>query len=258
MKQMNYSQIEEIVREVLSRLKQKDHTALVVFTGAAIGFNESIDELKKLVQNNWKLRVVLSRSAEHVLTPEIVGNLLGIEEVHLESSNDGLYQLYEGVDAIIVPTLTMNTAAKIALGMADSLTTNMVAHGIMNAIPTYVVKDASDLHHPERIRLGMTNIPKAYTQLFDNHFKQLESYGIHVVEVSQLSKSLLMVSEPNGRSEELAQKSFDIRKKVISEADIVVAGKSGSTLNISKNSIITPLAHEKAKELGVKIVRLGD
>ena len=79
--------IDSIVEEVLRRLERRVKKATVVFTGGAGGFPEALEQVKLLLENGWSLKIVLSRSAEYVLTPQHIRKKLGIEEIYLESEN---------------------------------------------------------------------------------------------------------------------------------------------------------------------------
>lgn len=67
--------MEKIVEKVIETLK-REKQALVVFTGGAIGFNESVHQLNKLQTNGWTLKVVLSKSAEHIFTADLIQKIV--------------------------------------------------------------------------------------------------------------------------------------------------------------------------------------
>lgn len=52
--------IEYIVNKVIEKLEQRQKTTLVLFTGASIGFRQSIESLNKLQKNGWQFKVVIS------------------------------------------------------------------------------------------------------------------------------------------------------------------------------------------------------
>ncbi len=252
--------IDSIVEEVLRRLERRVKKATVVFTGGAGGFPEALEQVKLLLENGWNLKIVLSRSAEYVLTPQHIRKKLGIEEIYLESENKGLRQFYEGISVLVIPTLTFNTAAKISLGICDSLTTNLASHVIMTGIPIVAASDACDLRAPVRKELGMDKAPEAYYEMADAHLENLKRYGITLVEAKKLfqaveEKVFAVAGKEKGTAADKPATVQFFKKKVLTRADIVQAKHNGTNLQISHTTILSPLALETAEELGVKIIR---
>lgn len=205
--------------ETVSAIKKHKKTALVVFTGGASGFNESLSELRKMLENNWKLKVALSISAEYIFTPELVKRELGIDKVYLESENTGLRPLYEGASILIIPTFTTNAAAKIACGITDNMTLNLLSHFIMTNSPAVVAKDACDLSHTDRVQLGMGQTPKSYKELFNNHLNTIESFGIKVVKAIDIYQAVLELVIPP--QEAPLMQSSVLSNKLLCETDII-------------------------------------
>ncbi|MDK2919264.1 MAG: hypothetical protein PWQ37_1997 [Candidatus Petromonas sp.] len=253
---MNYDDIiNVIVKEVFKRLKNPPKKVLAIFTGASIGFNEGVKELHRLKKDGWDIKVLLSKNAEHVLTEDLVKEMLDIEEIYVESKVKGMKDLYSDIDMMIIPTLTLNSAAKIALCIADTLTTNLVAHGIMEGIPIIACRDACDLRNETRLKLGMNKTPKTYLNKVDEYLNTIESYGIKLVSADKLYNCATGKSDSQLKNEKKSSgNSVVLNKKVISRGDIIKASSRGNTMIVSENSIITSFAKDAAKELGIKIV----
>ena len=249
--------IEIIVHRVLQQLKSRDNQALIVFTGGGIGFHESLEQLKKLLVNEWEFNVAFSRSAENIFSKDLVKKELSVDHIYLESENDGLQSLYEDTSLLILPTLTMNTAAKIAVGIADSLTTNIVQKFIMEGLPIIASKDACNPEHTYRVKAGRKKTPESYLHMFQDYYKRLEAFGITFANANELQKAVIdhQQSLYNYQDKEL---KIEGKKKVITRKDMISAKETGSILEVPANSIITPLAIETADTLGVKIVRSGE
>lgn len=182
--------IESIVERVFNKLTAEGRTALVVFTGGASGFSESLSELRKMLQDGWHLKVAISTSAEYIFTPELIKEQLGISEVYLETQNTGLKPLYENASMLILPTMTTNTVAKIACGITDTMTTNLVLQAISSDMVVIAATYSSDLTHIDRVELGLDNYPNEYKKLFDNYLKTLEDFGIELVQSTDICKAV--------------------------------------------------------------------
>lgn len=252
--------INSIVEEVLNRLESKMKKATVVFTGGAGGFTNALEQVRLLKEDGWELKVLLSNSAEYVLTPQYIKNKLEISELYLERDVKGLRQFYEGIGAFIIPTLTLNTAVKISLGIADSMTTNIASHIIMNGTPFIAARDACDLHDPIRKKIGLDKTPKAYLEKMDEHLHNLESYGIKLVKANDLFHTVKenVLTFSNKPKATQAEEPMDVQyfqKKVLTRMDIIEAKQNKTNLKVSYSTILSPLALETAKEFGVKIIQ---
>jgi hypothetical protein len=185
--------VELIVERILKQLNKLEpqHQAVVVFTGGALGYGEALKELRKLQHHGWKLKVALSRSAEYVFTPEMIKEELSLEQVYLESTNESLQELYHDTSTLILPTLTMNTAAKIAMGIQDTLTTNMTSKFIRDGMPIIASKNSCQPESSFGTKGTMERTPSSYRNLFENYFRSLEDYGISMVNADELHQAVL-------------------------------------------------------------------
>lgn len=255
---MNFDQmINLIVEEVLKRLKSPPKKALVVFTGGSIGFSESILQVKKLLDNGWNLTVILSKSAAVVLTQELIKDSLGIDEVHIEAEIGDTNKFYNGVDLLILPTLTLNSAVKIALGVSDTLTTNIVSSAIMKGIRIVAVKDACDLENPIRLSLGYNRAPLPYINRMKNYIEIMKEYGITLVGSYELFDSIIgkeSSSQKDYRSPS-TKSQLSLNKRVITREDVINASQKNESIIVGEKAVITALANEAAGEIGVKIIR---
>lgn len=182
--------VQSLVQRVLNKLVAENQTALVVFTGGASGFNESLSELRKLLRDGWNVKVALSTSAEYIFTPELIQEQLNINQVYLETENTGLSPLYEDASILILPTLTTNTAAKIACGITDTMTTNLALQAITSGISVIATTDSNDFTHMDRTQLGLDRYPKTYKNLYDHYLDTLESFGMELVKSTDIYQAV--------------------------------------------------------------------
>jgi hypothetical protein len=249
--------VEEIVGEVLERLKKLPKKALVIFTGGTIGFHESIEQLKKLQKDGWKFKVLLSKGAENIYTKELIKNLLGLEDTEIDGEMDAkeTKNYYKDIDKVILPVLTMNTAAKVSLGIADNLVTNIIARSLMTNIPIVASKNACDPLEEERIRIGLGKGSTSYVNMMKNHLNRLESYGIKLTHGNKLYEVAVENTKQGiHKKDHPVKKQVVYDKKVLTRGDVVSAFHIKKDLILRSNTIITEVAKDTAKELGVKII----
>ncbi|WP_280770780.1 flavoprotein [Salipaludibacillus daqingensis] len=253
---MNNDQfIKSIVEEVLLKLEERMKIAVVVFTGGALGFYESITQLKKLQEEGWELRVLLSISAEYALKPEMIKEELHLDNIYLERTNDGLRNIYFGSQMIIVPTLTLNTAVKLSLGVADTPISNLLSYGIISGTPMIACRDACDLQHPLRNDIQLEKVPPAYLNRMAQHLCNLESYGIHLIDSPQIYEEVKKRTFSLKKDVEPPLKQrVQFRKRILTRGDVIEACDNRSVLVLNQQTIITPLAKETARDFAVEII----
>lgn len=265
--------IEYIVNKVIEKLEQRQKTALVLFTGASIGFRQSIESLNKLQQNGWQFKVVISKAAEDVLTEDLIKKSLNIEIVIKEDDKPDIKELLDQNNLIIIPSLTINTASKIANCISDTLITNIVSKAMMSGKKIIASLNACCIENEERKSIYGDNVSLAYKNKLKNNLETIKSYEIELTTSENLFYKVEKYSKKNLNTNNLVinnqskdnKKTIDLKqpqdknslyikldKKVISRAD-VYENRGYNYIFVDKGSLITDLAKEEAKKLNLKI-----
>lgn len=265
--------IEYIVNKVIEKLEQRQKTALVLFTGASIGFRQSIESLNKLQQNGWQFKVVISKAAEDVLTEDLIKKSLNIESVIKEDDKPDIKELLDQNNLIIIPSLTINTASKIANCISDTLITNIVSKAMMSGKKIITSLNACCIENEERKSIYGDNVSLAYKNKLKNNLETIKSYEIELTTSENLFYKVEKYSKKNLNTNNLVinnqskdnKKTIDLKqpqdknslyikldKKVISRAD-VYENRGYNYIFVDKGSLITDLAKEEAKKLNLKI-----
>ena len=263
--------VEYIVNRVVEKLAQRQKTALVLFTGATIGFKQSIESLNKLQQNGWKFNVVMSKAAEEVLTEDLIKTSLKIENVIKEDDKPNIKELLEQNNLISIPSLTINTASKIANCISDTLVTNIVSKAMMSGKKIIASLNACCIKNKERQSIYGDNVTEAYKNRLINNLETIKSYGINLTTSENLFYKVEKYNKKNLNTNNLGtnnQKQEEVKnppqnknllstkltKKVISRAD-VYENRGYNCIFVDKGSLITDLAYEEAKKLNLKIMK---
>ena len=265
--------IEYIVNKVIEKLEQRQKTALVLFTGASIGFRQAIESLNKLQQNGWQFKVVISKAAEEVLTEDLIKKSLNIENVIKEDDKPDIKELLDQNNLIIIPSLTINTASKIANCISDTLITNIVSKAMMSGKKIIASLNACCIENEERKSIYGDNVSLAYKNKLKNNLETIKSYEIELTTSENLFYKVEKYSKKNLNTNNLVinnqskdnKKTIDLKqpqdknslyikldKKVISRAD-VYENRGYNYIFVDKGSLITDLAKEEAKKLNLKI-----
>lgn len=239
----------EVTKRIIDEMHKEDKKALVLFTGGKIGFESSIESIKKLIYDGWSLKVVLSKNADFVLGSNTIKQQLGIEDIFVEDEIKDINYLKQDIKKIIIPVLTMNSASKISLGISDTLITYLVSWGIMNDIPIIAAKDACDPENNIRFK-SSSQVPTAYKNMIKDNLKKLESYNIKFTSAEKLYDTVVNFFES---SEPEKSQSVLLNKKLITAEDVMKLQKDNCEILVSKDTIVTALAKERANSLGIRI-----
>lgn len=250
--------VEKIVSEVIKKINAQPKRALVFFTGGAIGFQEAMDSLKKL-DENWQLKVVLSDDAMKVLDPEAIKRELKLETIYHSKNIKSQKDLYGSVDLMIVGTLSINTAAKLACGITDTVLLSLINHGFMAGLPLIAANNACDPDDPRRIALGMGKSTKAYRKMLISNMDKLVDFGMSLVKAKDLHLACTqnLAQGPSEKKVEKISRSGEIvlAKKVISRSDILNA-RDASIIKIPFDAIVTEYAIEAIDSFALQMIRI--
>ncbi|WP_434798614.1 flavoprotein [Terrisporobacter vanillatitrophus] len=267
---MEKSIIEYIVERVIEKLQEKNKKAVVLFTGATIGFKQSIESLNKLQQNGWKFDVILSNGARDVLGEDLIKSSLNIDKVINEDDKVDIKALLNDNDLVIIPSLTINSASKIANCISDTLVTNIVSKALMSGKKIIASINACCIDNKERKSIYNDHTTEAYKNTLRNHLEVIKSYGITFTTSENLACKVEKIVLNNNFQELKSQSSktnlknqnnnfqrsnsIKIDKTVISRSDIY-ENKNYNTIIINQKSLITDLARDEAKRHKIKLIK---
>jgi len=184
---LNAQETKEVKKEIKDEIKKeeiKSKKILAVLTGGAEKVDEALKQLDILSQSN-DVSIVLSKAAESIIgiskVRAKVPNAKFIENTNYES----IGKILDDTNIVVVPTLTLNTAAKVASLNADNFTTILLTHAILRGLK--VVMATNSLYccviKPETMPLGAK-------KKIDSIISQLKEYGVDMVDVSEINNAL--------------------------------------------------------------------
>ena len=266
--------IQKIVDEVVRRIKNQPRKAVVFFTGATIGFKESMDSLLKLQKDGWQLKVVLSDDGMKVLNPVAIQKELNLDVIYHSGNIKSQKELYGSADMFVIATMSVNTAAKLAVGITDTVLLSLINHGFMAGTPVVAAVNACNPDDPQRASLGMGKSSPKYREMLINNIETLREFGMKLVSGKDLYATCVG-GTPTEANDLIVEKTAIpiekgpvvnqivsvnnsecvIDKNVISRVDILKA-RGSNLVKIPAGSILTGYAAEAAKEFGLQIIRI--
>lgn len=258
---------ERVVQKLLERQKQ----ALVVYTGSNMGIEPGLECLRTLrCQEGFTYRVLLTRSAAELLDVSAIRSALEPEEFWVEKPGDSPEALTARYDTILVPALTVNTAAHVAACMADTPAAAIILDGLMRGKNVIAAVDGCCPDNPERVRRGF-HMTEALKKKLRENKDALRDFGAFLTTSEQLGetarKAILsfapavdsMKSEPRIQTEnksrtETVAGTFRaaLEGRVFSEKHIK-SYPDHAVVVVPKKTIITQLASDAARRRGIRI-----
>ena len=119
--------VEILAQRVVEKLLARQKQALVVYTGSNIGEAAALEAMGRLRGEGFTFRVLLSRGASGLLDVERLRSVLEPEKLWVETP-EALTARY---DTILVPAMTVHTAAHVAACMADTPASAVILDGLM-------------------------------------------------------------------------------------------------------------------------------
>ena len=272
--------IDYIVEKVVEKIINISKRGLILFTGATIGYSQSIESINKLKRDGWEFDVVMSKSAQEVITVDSVKKAIGVSNIITNENGSVIKELLQRNNVIVIPTLTINSAAKIANCISDTLVTNIVSKALMSGKPIVASINGCCPDNKERREIYGDNLSDFHKKRLSNNLEILRSYNIKLSSSEKLYKNvnkILLKSFNLYKSNKFINEvyvsngdkvvssnaepktvddisSIRLNKKVLIRKDIW-DNKKFSTIFIKKNTLITDLARDEAQRLNITLTK---
>lgn len=254
--------LEVLGLEAPSRPQPEPNTALVLFTGALLGFDEAIESLKRIKASGVDLSFVQTESAKRILDQQKIASVGMVER---EKSMVGNHEM------LIIPTMTVNLAAKVACGIADDLASNVFGEFIQSNRIVVASRTACCPDSTQK-RMIFPDMPEAYREVLRNNLRALASFGVALTDASRLDTAIdrafakrgidrtpiggsvqsQLVKESPTSSTVQDRRSVAFSGKLLSFGDVRQLGRD-CVLVVSPSTIITDLARDAARDQGITI-----
>lgn len=264
--------VDYISDQIVLRYMEACKRAVVLFSGALIGYQDAVPALNELKKEGWKLTAVLSKAAGEVLTEERIKNDIDPEAIFVEGAPVNGRKIIDDNQFVIIPELTINTAAKVANCISDNLLTNMISRAMATGKPIVAAIDGCCPDNAVRAKIGF-KVTDAYKARMRRNLEDLQVYGIVLTVNANLCHKVNKVYQasfdfPAPESEKKAcsaapavqtnQKtsrgSVKLDKKVIGRIDIA-RYLNCETIMVRSDALITGLAEDEARKRGITIVK---
>ena len=222
--------IEYIVQEVVKKINSQNiieefspkEKILVVITGSTNNLEQIVLELRK-ISKNYDLSLIFSEAAKNIIDENVFSEFHIIKDFSIKNYDEILSKN----DIILLPLLTKNTVAKLVVGIRDNAVTNLVSKALLLEKRVIAAYDSC-----------IVNNEVPYAKLINSNVEKLKDYGLIFVQAKELADYML-------NKKDLEINSLR-EKNVITAKDL--KDLYDKKIIISKNTVVTTLAKERAKE----------
>jgi len=232
---------------------------LAIFTATDYKLNEALRELTKAKRYGFTFDVALSDNGVDVLGDkgiESIKSSLKPNRIYTEKDKLLFGDIIESVDGIIVPMTTQDTVAKLALGIQDNFISTLLWQSLWHGKTVLI-----DFENVITYR-GTKSLAPMLQQIVDDYIVRIEKMGVtkfqrndYIVQMLSAFKSNINIDKQAEDSNNLTNEENTYNKDVITEKDLLSLSTHRKELTVPMRTIITPLAYDTAKQLGIKIIK---
>ncbi len=226
-------------------------TTTAIFCGGRGGLSTALAQVGGIAKLAHVV-AVLTPAAKEIIGAERLTREARVHQIVLPDSRVSPWELIDRSQVLLVAQLTRTTLARIGLGLSDSLASTLVLNALWAGKPVVVAKDGVDPDLAARDASGAPDAPRALARVYEEYLDRLEAFGCHVIPAARLSETVISLLTGREPTRERPLQS----RRVITEEDVQRAARRGESLDVSR-AIVTPLARDAARELGVEL-RSGD
>lgn len=264
--------IAEIVKQVIAQLRRSvpPQHVLTLFSGASTGFVAGMEAIKRMTGQGHRVTVVFTPSAVNIITEEHARNA-GATEIIMPDQWVDAPSLAQGNDLVLVPTLSINTTARLALGLMDNLITTLIMGSLLAGKPVIAIRDGADPYGKGgEIFNAQDGVATILKDKMKHNLESLATFGIELVDEPDFLAAVearligvhLGATPPIPAPIEATQPALPVSLPApnggtafITQNDLLTL-PAGSSISVPPGARFTPLAQDTIKRLGLNVVTL--
>jgi hypothetical protein len=247
--------VQDIAREMLSlSLKPKPTKLLFLFCDSRA--HESYSDQFILLDNhdiNYDLAfldgVTSAWIGMHKMESSGAGKMIAVDEYA-----PAPIELPKDYDGIVIPEIDLDNAARIACGLKGSVKSEIVFASLLLGKPVWIGKESPGVKRADRQTLKVLKLPKGYTKLSRKYMDELTELGITLIAQQELAQEAISYFQQTIPSKPAADNPVpSTLDGTLITADWISAHAAtvGGSLEVSRKTIISPLAKDLLREKGI-------
>lgn len=240
---------DHIVREVIRLYLARPVRCAALFCGSNQNFTTVLEHLSILNRDTFDIKAVLSGHAEHLLDRMTMQSMLG--RLYPAEDPDAT-PIINDAELLLLPNLTINTAAKIVHGIRDACIPLAVSEALLVGKPVIACAESACP--------ATQGVSGAYGQMLRDNLDRLRAFGVRFVSAPELGKALYEtrchlrgMARCQTQPQTMSCETFCDEKLLTRQSLSGIA--AGSAAHVRGDAIITPLAMEYAQEHSITLVK---
>jgi hypothetical protein len=151
-------------------------------------------------------------------------------------------EVIRGAEQVIIPYLSVTALSKISGLIGDEHVPGVFIKALLEGIPVIACTD--NIHG---LKFSDCARPKKLLAMVQQNLTTLEDMGVELVQLEKLPEKI------GEKKPEDPDAKIGIRNVITNEDVKIAANQNLKTLNFPKGTIVTPLARDTAKNMGIEI-----
>jgi len=261
---LDQAMLDQIVAKVVALVRTRLATAvppqrvLLLFSGASTGYVAGMETIRLLTAANHDLTVIMTASALHVVGED---NVRQAGACHIVGPDEWVDTpgLVREIDMLLVPTLSMSTSARLALGMMDSLFSTLILGALLNNKPVIAVCDGADPYGKGGLIFSDTfEGAPALRQKLSDYLGTLIEFGINLVRADGFITAVINQLHCTAQADPELPAAVPLLTEngrfptMLTAADLSTH-PSGSHLHLPAATRLTPLAQDIVRQRNLRL-----
>ncbi len=214
---------------------------LCLFTGAREKWDVIGSAFQTWRSEGFRLDAVFSRGAQDVIPSDEITSL-GLRQIDRPDELWTIMYEMNRYAAVFVPSISRTHAAKLALGITDTVILNLMLSALAQNTPTIASDDGLS---PTACVVCGNNVP-GIQEVLDKYQEQLRKMGMKLAPAEEAVKEVGRVVLNK------AESGPDLITTLVTEED--AAAMQGPVVKAARGGLITPLALELLHKRGIEVV----
>ena len=232
--------VERVLQENIDNNKHVNKKLLVIIGATQRPLEQPLQQLQTCTQKGWKIRIILSELATKVIDLALIDEVLGEDNILQENELTNIPSIVDEYTQIVLPALSYPMAGKLALKLVDTPVTYLIFHAL--SCGKQVIAATDFLNRSE----SLNKKSLIFDEIEHEHVNTLTEFGVKWITVDQIAATIGEVDATN---------RININTPVISVTVIANLPPKVKELVYTKPTVITPLAREHAKKMGIRLTQ---
>lgn len=244
---VKYKNLDNLEHE--SHNKSGENKNILVIITDNNNLNNILMKLLKLKNEGFEFHLILSNKVKELVDIEMIRLRLRPRNVYMTLEDLRNKDISKEIDIALVPTMTQNDIVKLALGIQDDISSSIMWKILWENKSLFI--DLSKII--SYLESGKNEYLK---NMINEYIVKLEKMGVKRIISCNYANEL--IRKTNIEHENIISENSIIdntSKKVITEKDILKMKGDCTKIILSKNTIITPLAYDTARNRGIEIIK---